>query len=124
MGEFEEFVRSKNTLGEVHQVLQHPGLHETIKDFMGRPILVLCDRFKAMCIKQEPIRIGFPVTDDDLRDMLEQTCVIEPNIESEYNVTTKDIEKSPPLQKNLVHIVLQQTMYFKSKNTLIKLFLV
>ena len=63
---------------------------------MSRPILVLCDRFKAMCLKEEPIRIGFPATDDDLRDTLEQ---IEPNIESEDNMMTKDIEKSLSLHK-------------------------
>ena len=42
-----------------------------------------------MCLKEEPIRIGFPATDDDLTDMLEQIH-FEPNIESEDNMTTKD----------------------------------
>ena len=84
MGEFEKFVRGKNTLGEVRQAIaQHPGLHKAIKDSMGRPILMICDGFKAMSLKDEPIRIGFPATDDDLKDMLEQICFIEPNIESE-----------------------------------------
>ena len=100
MGEFKEFVRGKNILREVCQAIaQDPGLHEAIKDSMGRPILVPCDRFKAMCCKEEPIRIGFPATDDDLRDLLEQIRFIEPNIESQDNMTAKDIEKSPPLQK-------------------------
>ena len=87
MGEFEEFVMGKNTLGEVHQAIaQHPGLHEAINDSICRPILVLCDRFKAMYLKEEPIRIGFPAIDNDLRDMLEQICyIIEVNIESEDN---------------------------------------
>lgn len=72
MGEFVEFVRGKNTLVEVCQAIaQYPGLHEAIVDSMGRPILVLHNRFKAMCLKEEPFRIGFPASDDDLKDMLE-----------------------------------------------------
>ena len=72
---------------------------------MGRPILMLCNRFKAMSLKDEPIRIGFPATDDDLKDMLEQIRFIEPNIESEDNAN--QTSKNHHLYKKFsAHIVI------------------
>ena len=42
-------------------------------------------------LKKEPIRIVFHTTDDDLRDISEQIQFVEPKIQSEDNMTTKDI---------------------------------
>ncbi len=68
-------------------------------DSMSSPITLLCDRFQAMKLKDEPIAVGFPASEKEMQDTLEHLRFIEPIIESEENLSAEQIKKSEVLQK-------------------------
>ena len=47
------------------------------------PITAVADRFRAMKLKDEPISVNSPATDDDITDMIENVHFIEPSISKE-----------------------------------------
>ena len=66
--EFERMVKKKNTLKDIRQSIhKSPELHDQLTDSMSSPISQVCGRFQAMKLKGEPIKCGFPASDDELR---------------------------------------------------------
>jgi len=74
---FEDMIRSKNSLADVCKVLQdNPGFQEALQNSMEQPIKILSERFQATKVKEQAVIVGFGARMDDLR-------FLEPSIESE-----------------------------------------
>ncbi len=81
--DFEAMVRNQSTLGDLRAVLDRSSeLHGKYRDSMDAPIRAVADRFRAMKLKDEPISVNFPAT-NDITDMVENLRFIEPNITAE-----------------------------------------
>ena len=77
----EAMVKNKNTLSDLRKILaSNSELHHEYRVSMDEPMKAVADRFQAMKLKDEPVVVGFPATDDDITDMVEQIRFIEPGI--------------------------------------------
>ena len=65
---------------------------------MDAPIRAVAGRFRAMKLKDEPISVNFPATNDDITDMVENIRFIEPNITAE-DLSSAVFNNAPALQK-------------------------
>ncbi len=91
--DFEQLLKSKTNLKEVRKATEgNPGLGDALMDSMSSPITLLCDRFRAMKLKDEPIAVGFPASEKEMQVTLEHLRFIEPNIVSEENLSRTDKE--------------------------------
>ena len=93
-----ECAKNKNTLKDIRESIQKsPKLHEQLSDSMSSPISQVCGRFQAIKLKGEPIKCGFPASDDELTDFFENIRFIEPSLEHSQTLNTAVIAKSKSL---------------------------
>lgn len=65
---FEALIKGKSLLKEVRKATEdNPGLCEALRDSMSHPIRLLCDRFRLMKLKDQPIIVGFPASEDEIK---------------------------------------------------------
>ena len=77
----ERLIHNKKTLIEVREVAAHfPEVNKALVDSMQRALYILSQCFSCMEVKGEPIGITQACSDNDMKKIWEQLCVIQRNL--------------------------------------------
>ena len=79
----------KNTLSDLRSSLEsNSELHSSYQKSMKVPIKAVSDQFRSMKLKDEPISINSPASNDDITDMVEYVRFIDPAISKDLSADT------------------------------------
>ena len=97
--EFEKAVANKNTLADIRETIKKtPHLEAQLLDSMAQPIVHLSQRFMAMKIKEDRVKLSEPAQDEEISANFEKIHVIDPDI-SANRLRKEDLKHNTALHE-------------------------
>ena len=76
---YEELVKNNNTLTDLREAIREcPELRDCLRDSMSS-LMTVC-RFQRMVVKDHPIRLGVPASEQSILDQFQHAMFIEPDL--------------------------------------------
>ena len=72
-------------------------LRDSLRDSMSFPMCTVGRRFQGMAVKDSPVRLGIPASDQNILDQFQHTVFIDSGLVHD-KLTAKDLEKATSLK--------------------------
>ena len=96
---FERLVKNKNSLADVREAIKmNTDLGPALLDSMSVPLVTVSQRFQAMKIKDNEVKVGVPASESEIDTQFQHAHFIEPSLDKD-NLTAKDLAKANSLQR-------------------------
>ena len=96
---FERLIKNKNSLADIRQAINvTPDLGPALLDSMSAPLVTVSQRFQAMKVKDNKVKVGVAAIHADLDMQFQHALFIDPSLERD-KLTGKDLASAHSLQK-------------------------
>ena len=97
----EQLVKSKGTLSEIQGAIKaYPELSDALCDSMSNPMITVGQRFQAMKVKDNMVKLGVPASDARIEVQFQHALFVDPALTKD-DLTTKDLKKAESFAKFL-----------------------
>ena len=95
---FEECIHNKNTSSDVRSAIaETPELGEALVGSLSPVMILLGQRFQAMKLKGQTIKLGVPATEAEMTELFSHCTFIDPSLEPS-KLSQKDLKNASALQ--------------------------